>query len=328
MENNMKTKILSLISLILFLIPSLVLSDPYKILIVMSYEEDNFWVEEMREGIKQILGDNELTFFHMDTKRNIDGGEEKSKEAYDLYLKLQPDGVITADDNAQSMFVLPYLKDKVDTPIVFCGVNTEATKYGFPTSHITGILEKVHIKETLAFLKQLDSSIKTFAFITKDGPSGRSIKRQLESEQDDFIITPHSYHLAANTQQLKEISEKLIGKVDAIFIDALEGIEDENGVGVTHPIAIGIIKSKFKNPIVGANAYHVEHGALAAVVKTGQEQGKTAAEMLLKILEGTPVSEIPVATNYKGQRLLNVKELNRLEINPEPYLFLGTKIIR
>jgi len=27
-----------------------------------------------------------------------------------------------ADDNAQSMFVLPYLKDKVKTPVMFCAV--------------------------------------------------------------------------------------------------------------------------------------------------------------------------------------------------------------
>ena len=59
----------------------------------------------------------------MDTKKNIEGGVRKAKDAYELYRRLQPDGVIAADDNAQSMFVVPYLKDRYDVPVIFCGVN-------------------------------------------------------------------------------------------------------------------------------------------------------------------------------------------------------------
>ncbi len=99
----------------------------FKVLVVMSYEETYPTTPEYKEGIKAVLGDTcEIRYFQMDTKQHLEAGPEKAKEAYALYEEFQPDGVIAADDNAQSMFVVPYLKDKVKTPVMFCGVNAEA----------------------------------------------------------------------------------------------------------------------------------------------------------------------------------------------------------
>ena len=126
-------------------------SSSFKVLVVMSYHESMPWVKEIKEGIdSEIEGVCDLKYFYMDTKRNIEGGPQKAKEAYAMYLDFRPDGVIAADDNAQSMFVVPYLKNKVKTPVVFCGVNHEPDTYGYPASNITGVLERDHIGESIA----------------------------------------------------------------------------------------------------------------------------------------------------------------------------------
>jgi hypothetical protein len=116
-----------------------------KVLVVMSYEEPsvNPWCKQIKQGIDSVLAKTfEITYFYMGTKKNLDGGPQKAEEAYALYRKLRPDGVITVDDNAQWMFVLPYLKDKVHTPVMFCGVNAEPEKYGYPASNVSGVLER------------------------------------------------------------------------------------------------------------------------------------------------------------------------------------------
>ena len=80
-------------------------------------------------------------------------------------------------------------------------------------------------------------------------------------------------------------------------------------------------------PIIGANLYHVEDGALCAVVKTGEEQGMTAAAMLLRALEGTPITDLPVTRNYKGKRIINITTMHGLGIKPQPRLLIGVHLV-
>ena len=142
---------------------------PFKVLVVMSYGKTYAWENEIREGIERVLETNSVIHFvYMDTKNHLDKGFEKAQEAYDLYKQFQPDGVIAADDNAQTMFVVPYLKDKVSTPVMFCGVNADPLEYGYPASNVSGISERIHIGESLAFAQQLVPSIRKVVYMQKD----------------------------------------------------------------------------------------------------------------------------------------------------------------
>ncbi len=61
-----------------------------KILVVMSYEENNPWCMEIKEGIDSVLANRcEIQYFYMDTKNNLKDGPRKAKEAYNQYLRLQ-----------------------------------------------------------------------------------------------------------------------------------------------------------------------------------------------------------------------------------------------
>ncbi|MCK5705804.1 MAG: hypothetical protein KAI29_31860, partial [Cyclobacteriaceae bacterium] len=79
---------------------------------------------------------------------------------------------------------------------------------------------------------------------------------------------------------------------------------------------------------IGGNRFHVEFGALCAVVKTGQEQGIVASEMLLKAIQGAAVSEIPITRNYEGKRVINVTVMEKLGITPRPIILLGTQLVK
>jgi ABC-type uncharacterized transport system substrate-binding protein len=141
----------------------------------MSYEADNPWCVEVQEGVDSVLAETcDVKYFYMDTKRDLAGGPQKAEEAYALYQEFQPDGIIAVDDNAQSMFVVKYLKDNVDTPIMFSAVNGEPEDYGYPTATISGILERNHIRESIAFAKQLVPSIRTVGFLARNSASGQA----------------------------------------------------------------------------------------------------------------------------------------------------------
>jgi len=304
-------------------------SEPFKIMVVMSYEQDNPWCNEIKEGIDGVLEEHaELTYFYMDTKTNLAGGPEKARQALALFERLQPNGVITVDDNAQSMFVVPFLKDKVDTPIFFCGANADAGDYGYPTRHISGTLERGHIRESIAFLKQLLAQLEQICFIAKASPSGEAPQRQVEEEQATYMARVERFDLIKSTREIKALGEIANKKCSAVYMDSLEGIVDEDARPLGNREILALFSAIYRGPIIGANRYHVEDGALSAVVKTGQEQGEIAAGMLLQALRGTPVSELPVTRNYQGRRFINVTTLEALRIRPRPIVLRGATLVR
>jgi len=86
-------------------------SKKFKVLVVMSYEEDYPWDQDIKAEIDSVLAETcEIRYFYMNTKRDLGGGPGKAEEAYALYRQFQPDGVIAADDDAQAMFVVPYTR--------------------------------------------------------------------------------------------------------------------------------------------------------------------------------------------------------------------------
>ncbi len=322
-------------SLIAFLCVSLLLASgpaaaaEFKVLVVMSYEEDNPWVKEIREGIEEVLRpSSEIIYFHMNTKANREGGPGKAEEAFALFKSLQPQGVIAADDDAQAMFVLPYLNDKTTTPVMFNGVNAAAEEYGFPNSHVSGVLERAHVRESLAFIKQIVPSIRNACFMTADVPPGLSLRAQVEAEKASYPVTVADFHLVGDNQQIEALGKSLNENCDVLFVDSLEGILDKEGKAQTYKDVFPLVQRVFDKPILGGNRYQVEQGAWAAVVKTGQEQGELSAEMLLQAMRGKAVASIPVTQNSRGQRVINVTALERRGIVPKPAGLRGATLVR
>ena len=185
-------------------------ADKFKVLVVMSYDEEYRWVQDMKEGTDAALTDIcEVKYFYMDTKRHLEGGEEKAKEAYTLYQKFQPDGVIAADDNAQSMFVVPYLKDKVKTPIMFCGVNAAPEKYGYPGSNVSGILERQHLRDSITFVQQLVPSVKILGVMTADNPTGRALVQIIQSNSDTYSVESVIFKLPKKLREAVTMAKEL-----------------------------------------------------------------------------------------------------------------------
>ena len=301
----------------------------FKVLIVMSYEENNPWCMEIKEGINSVLGDTcDLSYFYMDTKVDLAGGKAKARDAYAMYRTIKPQGVIAADDNAQWMFVLPYLKEKVDTPVMFCGVNADPEKYGYPAANVSGSLERGHIRESIAFTKQLLPSMATIGFLAKDSPSGKALLKQVQNEVHSYLAKFTAFKLVSESKELLAAGKIFNDGCDAIYIDSVEGIVNEEGQPLGHREITKLLKSVFAKPIIGANQYHVKQGALCAVVKTGNEQGRNAAKMLLQAMNGVSVSDIPITKNYKGKRMINVSVMKAQGITPRPEVLLGAKLIK
>lgn len=301
----------------------------YKVLVVMSYEEDFPWDKEIKEGIDSVLAAaSEIRYFYMDTKKNPSGGEKKAKEAYLLYQKFQPDGVIACDDNAQSVFVVPYLKDKVKTPVMFSGVNAAPEKYGYPATNVSGILERESVKESLIFAKQLVPAIETFGFMTLNDATGNALMEQINSELKDYPLKFTGVRQPKTVGEALEMAEAFKKTTDLLLYVTLEGLSDQNGKPMTDKEIIPKVSEKFGKPMISNAAYRVKYGIFCAVVKTGQEQGTQSAGMLLKAMQGNAVKDIPITQNQFGRRIINTDILQSLGITPKAVVIRGAELVK
>jgi ABC-type uncharacterized transport system substrate-binding protein len=301
---------------------------PFKVLVVMSYHETYPWGMEIKEGIERELAPHcDIRYLYLDTKNDFAGGPEKAKMFYDIFLEYSPDGVIAADDAAQSMFVVPYLKNKVKTPVMFCGVNEDPEMYGYPASNVSGILERVHVKESIAMVQQLIPSVKTFGCIMKDDPSSYGILKQMQEEKRGYSAKLVTARFVKSVREAVAMARKLKPRCDALFLTPMDGLPSQEGKPLsTNEITPMIVKA-FGKPTFSENSFNVESGVLCAVVKTGQEQGSTAAGMLLRAMRGTPVREIPITKNRHGKRMINVTVMKSLGILPKPLFLIDTELV-
>ena len=303
--------------------------EQYEVLVVFSYEENAPWTIEIREEIEKVLSPvARLTFFYMDTKTALAGGLKKAAEAFSLYQQLQPDGVIAVDDNAQSMFVVPYLKGQVTTPIMFCGVNAKPELYGYPTKNISGILERFHLEESISFARQLSGHIETFAFMVKEGPVARLISEQLESEKDKLSARLVKFLTPGTMAEALKMADEIRDDTDLLFLVALWGLTDSDGNTLCERSSIPQLVAEFGKPTATIAASVVRQGALSAVITNGREHGHHAASMLLQAMGGVPIAQMPVISNSRGKRMINVSTMRKLGIVPNPLVLRGAELVR
>lgn len=301
---------------------------PYKVLVVMSYEEDFPWDMDIKKGIDGVLGDKaELTYFYMNTKKDAAGGPQKAEEAYALYQTLQPDGVITSDDNAQSMFVVPYLKEKVNTPVMFAGVNSEPEKYGYPATNVSGILERHLLKESFAFAQQLVPSMKTITFLARSGATGDAMVQTVQAGAATYSVTFVDFKLADTLKDALAAIETAKTTSDALFVEVVEGLPDEKGNALQEKELLPMFVQAFGKSVVTNGADRVKYGALCAVAIAGEEHGRTAAEMLLQAMQGKSVADLPVTKNKFGLRMINADTMQALGIKPTAVVLRGAELV-
>lgn len=163
--------------------------------------------------------------------------------------------------------------------------------------------------------------------MTKESPSSRAVFRQYEAERETYPAESVAFDMPKTLNEALSMIGEIKEKSDVLFVETMEGIQDSSGKMFTDREVVPILAKAFGKPLISNNLYHVEYGTLCAVIKTGQEQGETAAEMLMKAMQGTPVSEIPVTRNRHGKRVINLSVMKSLGIRPVSEALKGAKLV-
>jgi hypothetical protein len=217
--------------------------------------------------------------------------------------------VIVSDDNASKYLVMPYYKD-ADLPFIFCGVNWDASVYGFPYKNVTGMIEVALVPEILRHLKRYSRGDR-IGFIAGDRLSER---KNLDYYQKRFHIQFDKIYFAKTFEEWKQGFQDLQDQTDMIMMTSHAGIE-----GWDDAAAKAFVDANIRVPVGVEHTWEMPY-ALVGVAKDFEEMGIWSGSAALKVLDGVAPSKIPVTANKKGHLLFNVSIANKLGIDSVPPL--------
>ena len=300
-----------------------------RVLVVHSYHPEYVWCQLINRGLSNGLASTPLDveYFYMDTKRNPSQAwkEEAGKAAVRLIESYHPDVLVLADDDAQH-YVGMGLVD-AGLPVVFCGVNADPSKYGYPASNITGFIERPPIEEGVAFLEQL-KPCRRMAFLSNDDNTSQGTMMYCKNAYfGDAII---EWRLVGTFSAWKQKIEEYNQTMDAILLYTYHTLRDDEGNYVEPADVMAWTREHTKIPILAFSEFGVPDGAHLGVVESGVEFGERTADYVLRILSGVSPEALPVSRNTRFRHMINSNAIRRLNLEwlsppPEDVEVIGGK---
>ena len=290
-----------------------------KVVYVNSYHEGYPWSDGIETGLHKFFDGTgvELTIIRLDTKQNPDEafGKAAGAKAWNEIRALNPDVVITSDDNAQKYLVVPFMLDS-QIPVIFNGVNWDASAYGFPTANMTGMIE-VELPDQMVELLKGYAKGERLGYITIDTETERKV---FDIYNERFFGGQMQPYWVKTQDEFKTAFLAAQQEVDVLFMG--------NNAGSDKWDEVEMEQFSLRNTVIPTGSINdwMAPYSLLTLAKSAQEQGEWSAQAALSILGGTPPSEIPLAENKQGQLIVNLDLADKLDVVFAPSLLKNAVI--
>ena len=280
-----------------------------KCMLVTSYHQGYAWNDGVQRGVESVLsGKCDLKIFYMDTKRNKSKshGEAMAAKAKKLIDEFQPDVLIAADDNASRYLVSKYYKN-AELPVVFCAVNWNVTKYGYPYKNVTGMIEVAPIQPLIELARKVTDKLKTMVYLgVNTFTEKKNARRVVDVAQKQGVEVQVS--LANDINEWKQLFVKA-QTADFLILGSNAGIK-----GWSDNEMAEFVKRNAKKLLL-SNHNWMAPFSMYTIAKVAEEQGEWAAEAALAIVKGLSPAKIPIRVNRKWQIYINTPLLKKAGFN-------------
>jgi|WetSurMetagenome_2_1015567.scaffolds.fasta_scaffold18750_1 PAS domain S-box-containing protein len=297
-------------------------SPPRRVLFINSYHRGFQWSDGIEEGIRETLKSfhqpTDLFVEYLDTHRFSDLNYlfSVAEMFTSKYNKMPLDAIIVSDNPAFD-FAVKY-REKVfpNTPIVFCGYNSFRPEIIQGMKNITGVNEEVDFTGTINMALSISPKIQKMVFVTSDYYStGKMIQDTVEKTlipayQHRFqILQLKNLHLSEIRTKLSTLTPDTLVFLFGLPVDYLlnKSMKVEEYYR-QQALASSVPTYSFWDFILNT-------GILGGDVLTGQDQGKLAAELALKILNGTPADQLPVIMTTPTKKIFDFNAMQRFGIS-------------
>ena len=204
-----------------------------------------------------------------------------------------------------------------DIPIVFAAVSYPVQAglvkdMKVTDENITGISNAIAIEDIFKLSQELTPNVKTYGFIYNAGEVNSAAGIERAKAYCDANGLKYIEATIANSSELLQATQSLIGRVEAIFTP------NDNTVALAMPV-LSAEAIKAGIPVyVGADSL-VKDGGFATVGIDYKVLGRQVAAMVKRILDGESIKENPVEIINQYSKIINITTAKALgiEINEE-----------
>ena len=308
-----------------------------RVLFINSYDRGYSWSNDIERGLverfKNANRKIELSVEYLDGRRfpGTDRNDLMTATMAAKYAGYRHD-VVVVSDNFAFDFAIQYRQRLFpDLPIVFCGFNNFRPEVLKGIRNITGVNEEVDFAETVGLALQVQPAVRNLAFIISTGDA--SNKRMTEVVETSLMPKLRQrYHLIElKDASMAEISACLgaLPEDSAVFL-----------IGMTRDLVAGRRPTQIENgrmivavspvPVYSFWDFELGTGILGGHIITGLDQGRTAADMVLRILSGTPADAIPVMMRTPARSIFDFNVMKKFGIKmddlPEGSSFINRPV--
>jgi PAS domain S-box-containing protein len=311
-------------------------------MILNSYHEGYPWTDEIMAGIRETLGAQEGAFRidveYMDAKRYGTPAYNALLDNLLRYkLKNHPFDLVMVSDNFAYVYALRHRRELFPTvPVVFCGVNDFHPEDLEGMPRVTGVAETLAFRETIELALRNHPEARQIVAIGSDRtPTEAASRQKLLALTSGF---PQQAFLFWDNPSMDTLARKL-GGLDRNTILLLYGfVSDEAGIYLPTDEACRKIRAASPAPLYSFWDFYLGQGIVGGNLVSGRRQGRLAARLALRILNGEDAGTIPVIRSDSNRYMFDHAELERFNIaenrlppdslvinHPSPYYALNKR---
>jgi putative ABC transport system substrate-binding protein len=187
-----------------------------------------------------------------------------------------------------------------ETPVIFAAVTAPA-EYGLDGfDNVTGVSDLIDPKLDLELLLRIDPTIKTIGIVYNPGEANSAFLTDVTQQAAEVLGITIVTAAAENSSAVLQAAQSLTGRVDAIYAttdntvaSALEAVVD---------VAIDL-----QVPFLMADPTSIGKGATVCAGWDYYSHGLVVGDLVMQVLEGTDVSEVPIT--YQKDTVYNEREV-------------------
>ncbi|WMC93901.1 ABC transporter substrate binding protein [Kineothrix sp. MB12-C1] len=315
-----------------------------RVLFISSYSESFDTVDLQKEGIRQAFKGNniQLDIEYMDMKR-FDRKENEDLFYQSLQYKIKNskayDAILLGDDAALK-FAMAHQEELFAgiSMVFFCINDKELAITAGENPYITGAVEELYLKDTIDIAIKFQPKATKVAAIYDNTLTGKGDWKQFNNIKSSY---PEYEFVGINASEytLDEFGQ-ILGRIEddtiLIFMDQFEDI-DNNYYTIFE--SVRYITERAKVPVYRVSVSGVGDGLIGGRMVSYDKSGYMAAAMVLDLLKGVDIADMPVYLTGESQYYFDYNILRKYDIdlslvpddtvivNKEPTIFEKYKVV-
>jgi len=290
-------------------------ADKTHVLLLNSYHAGMDWTDGETAGVREVLqsaGRNVLLHIeYMDTKRLADDVhfENLRRLLAHKYRNIRLAAIIATDNDAFN-FLQRYRDDLFGAvPVVFTGVNFFDDRMLDRVTGYTGVAETFEGGQTIAMMHRLHPKARRIVVIVDATTTGKATRRELEP-----MLAPFAGQLSFefwDALSLAQLRERLPHLDSNTLVLLMPYARDSDDTYISYADMAKLVSETTRVPVYSTWDFYMGYGIVGGRLTNAAAQGRAAAQLLLRVLDGAAIGRIPVTRVAPSEFQFDARQLQR-----------------